>query len=260
MGADAIAEAARTVAASRLARGRLGRLAGIDDLEAGYAVQEAANRLLEGRLGPPAGCKIGGTTAAMRAYLGLPAPIAGAIFAGTVHACGARLALGGHVLPGIETEIAVRLGRRLGPRARAYDRDEVAAAVAAVLPAIEIVDNRYEDFAAVGGPTLAADNIFNAALVTGEPAADWTGLDLGALRARTIVDGETVGEGTADALLGHPLDALAWLVERWRSLGRALEAGSLVSLGSITPVIWLERPVLARIEVERLGAVEVGFA
>jgi 2-keto-4-pentenoate hydratase len=56
------------------------------------------------------------------------------------------------------------------------------------------------------------------------------------------------------------MDALAWLANRRSSLGLGLEAGTFVSLGSITPVQWVEKPSSFRIEVEALGAVEVAFA
>jgi 2-keto-4-pentenoate hydratase len=89
---------------------------------------------------------------------------------------------------------------------------------------------------------------------------DFNALDLGALRARTLIDGQEVATGLSDALLGHPMDALAWLANRRSRLGLGLEAGTFVSLGSITPVQWVEKPGTFRIEVEALGAVEVAFA
>ena len=76
----------------------------------------------------------------------------------------------------------------------------------------------------------------------------------------TLKDGKQVAEGLSDLLMGHPMDALAWLANRRSDLGLGLEAGSFVSLGSITPVQWVERPGAYRIEVEGLGAVEVSFA
>ena len=54
--------------------------------------------------------------------------------------------------------------------------------------------------------------------------------------------------------------ALAWLATRRSSLGLGLAAGTFVSLGSITPVQWVEVPGVWRIEVEALGAVTVAVA
>ena len=58
------------------------------------------------------------------------------------------------------------------------------------------------------------------ACVLGRPLLDWQGLDLAALTGRTWRDGALLAEGRSDALLGHPLDALAWLATK-RSQPRA---------------------------------------
>ena len=168
---------------------------------------------------------------------------------------------GDFVRLGIETEIAVRLGRDLPARAAAYGRAEAAAAVAALMPAIELVDDRYEDFATIGGPTQIADNAFDAGSVLGPEHSGWQALDLAALTARTWRDGVLVAEGRSDVLLGHPLDALAWIANRRSSLGLGLAAGSFVSLGTITPVQWAaDGPATYTIEVEQLGKVAVTVA
>ena len=69
----------------------------------------------------------------------------------------------------------------------------------------------------------------------------------------------TSAKGTGAALLGHPLDALLFAVEKRRQLSQGLEAGTFISLGTMTMPQWVERPLQARIEVEGLGAVEVTF-
>jgi 2-keto-4-pentenoate hydratase len=250
-------EAAASVVSARLGRRRLARLAGVVTLEEGYAVQQLANRRLELELGQRVGYKIGGTTEAMRRYINVPEPVAGEVFASQCHRSGAMVRRADYVRLGIETEIAVRLGEELPSRDRPYQRGDVADAVASVHAAIELVDDRYDGFTTIGGPTLIADNAFDAGSLLGEPVADWRGLDLGALTARTFRDGTLLATGLSDALLGHPLDALAWLASRRSRLGLELSAGTFVSLGTITPVVWVDGPGEFRIEVEGLGSVGV---
>ncbi|MBV8524194.1 MAG: hypothetical protein JOY71_19060 [Acetobacteraceae bacterium] len=124
-------------------------------LEDGAAVQVA---LAELRADTIAGFKIGATTKAMQTYLGLPGPAAGYIAAGGVRPGGARLGYAEFYNPGIECELAVRLGRDLpaGPRTRA----EAEEAVEELLAAIEIVENRYGDLAEFGTPALIAIKCF----------------------------------------------------------------------------------------------------
>ena len=125
------------------------------------------------------------------------------------------------------------------------------------MPSIELVDDRYDDFATIGGPTQIADNAFDAGCVLGPELIQWHGLDLAALTAHTWQDGTLLAEGLSDTLLGHPLDALAWLANRRSRLALGLAAGSFVTLGSITPVQWVAAPTMFRIEIEALGEVSV---
>ncbi|MCX8099632.1 MAG: hypothetical protein N3D77_00150 [Geminicoccaceae bacterium] len=253
------AEAAVQVIRHRLSGTPLGRIPGLVALDQGYAVQALANRALEKALGPVVGLKIGGTAENTRRLINVEEPVLGEVFASTVRRSPATLSRALFLKPGIETEIAVRLGRDLPPRPESYRREEVAAAIATIMAAIEVVDERYVDFKTVGGPTLAADNVYNAASVLGPERPFDGSLALERLAARTLVDGREVATGTGAALLGHPLDALLFAAEKRRRLGRGLEAGTFLSLGTMTMPQWAEGPASFRIEVEALGAVELAL-
>jgi 2-keto-4-pentenoate hydratase len=250
--ADAILEARR----ARRILAPLDALAPADT-EAGYKLQHEVAR----RLGadPPAGFKIGATTRQMQDYLGLPGPAAGFVAAEGLRPTAATLRFADFLNPGVECEVGLRLGRDLpaGP----CTRTQAEAAVAEVFPAIEVVERRYDDLAALGTPTLIADQVFHAAGALGAPAADWRARDLGAARGRMWVDGALRGEGHGRDLLGHPMEALAWLADSGaaRAFG-GLRAGQVVFLGSVTPPIWLEGPCAVRVEFDGLGTVELRFA
>lgn len=248
---------AEKVAANRL---NGGRLEGLDlNEDQGYDVQLAANATLAEKLGAVAGHKIGATAEGMRKLLNVPGPIAGDVFASTVHERKADLRLADYLRPGVETEIAVRINRDLTPDEAPWTRERIASAVEAVLPAIEIVDDRYVDFRSAGAGTIIADNAFNVGSILGRPTTDWQSLPLDKLTARTLIDGREVATGLSDELLGHPLNALVWLADRYAGLGWTLKAGRFVSLGTITPVQWITGPCEVRIQVEGLGGVEVVF-
>jgi 2-keto-4-pentenoate hydratase len=245
------------VAENRIKRGRLPGLELAEDV--GYAIQSDANVVLEMALGDVVGHKIGATAEGMRQLLNVPGPIAGDVFAETVHRSKATLKLADYVRPGVETEIAVRVARDLTPDEAPWTIERIAEVVAALMPAIEIVDDRYEDFKAAGAGTIIADNAFNAGSILGPETTDWQHLQLGRLTARTVIDGKEVATGLSSELLGHPLKALAWIADRYAGLGRTLKGEHFVSLGTITPVQWIESPCEVEIEVEGLGGVAVTF-
>ncbi len=226
------------------------------DVADGYRVQR---ELAEARGAiPPAGFKIGATTKQMQAYLGLAHPAAGFVPAGSLNADGFTAPFADFIGVGVECEVGVRLGRDLPftPTSRAA----AEAAVAEVFPAIEIVEKRYGDLAELGTPTLIADQVFHASGVLGRPTADWRALDLGAMRGELFVDGASRGGGHGRDLLGHPMEALAWLAGSGAAeVFGGLKAGQVVWLGSVTPPIWLDGPCEVRVAFEGLGEVRTRF-
>lgn len=229
-------------------------------LEQGYAVQEELHDLLgEKGFGEVVGHKIGCTTPVMQAYLGVPHPCAGGVFASTVYPRTAELGLGEFVAVGIECEIGVTIGSgMLG--ADPFTRDDVGQYVEACWASIEIVDNRYANFESLGTAALIADDFFNAGLVMGDPVRDWESVALGEIEGRVLVDGVEAARGRGDAILGHPFEALAWLATMKAQAGTPLEKGQLVTLGSVVKTIWIERrDTHVEIEFEGLGGCSVRF-
>lgn len=220
----------------------------------GYLVQDELHQLLAAAgLGPVAGHKIGCTTPVMQAYLGIPNPCAGGVFASTVHHGTARLRAGDYVRVGVECEIAVALGTDLAPRDAPFDRARVAPAVGACMAAMEVVDDRYLSYRDLGVPTLVADDFFDAGCVLGAPVTAWRALDLPALSGAMRINGVEVGRGQGRAIMGHPLEALAWLANARAARGLGLRAGEFVLLGSVVETRWLAPGDEVRIAIEGLG-------
>jgi 2-keto-4-pentenoate hydratase len=250
---------ATAIAAARLARTPLALVAGDApaDAAAGHAVQAAVHARLAGPLGGRVGWKIGCTTPVMQAYLRIPGPCAGGIFAADLRADGAVIAPAERLRPGVECEIAVRLARDLDARSGPVGPAEVAAALDCAMVAIEIVDDRYVDWTAVGAPLLIADDFFAAGCVLGPPVPASRLPDLAAVAGTTVVDGAEAGRGTGADVLGHPLAAVAWLAGHLAARGERVPAGEIVLCGSLVRTVWLATGARATIAVEGLGQVSV---
>ena len=225
-----------------------------------YAVQAALSERLAGTLGPVCGRKIGCTTPVMQRYLEIAHPCAGALYENRTHAAPATVAYADHWRPGVECEIAVRLGRPLPAAAAPYDRAAVAVAVEACMAAIEIVDDRYEDFRALDTPTLIADDFFSAGAVLGRPVAAWRDVDLAAAGGTMAINGTAVGAGTGADVMGHPFEALTWLANHAAASGRPLQAGDVVLTGSVVETKWVEAGDTVLVAIEGLGEAGVTFA
>src|SRR4051812_48064488 len=115
---------------------------GASDLAGAYAIQAAYVKRLQATLGQRVGYKIGLTSKRMQAMCGVDHPNSGVVFEKRLHKSGVELSLQRLGRLGIEFECCARLGRALAPRGHPYSLDEVAAAVDAVCPAFEVIDDR----------------------------------------------------------------------------------------------------------------------
>lgn len=262
MDEQAVQAAARHLAQARERGEAIGPLpAGLQPASEanGYAVQAALHALQAAEAGRVhAGWKLGCTTPVMQALVGVPGATYGGMAQAGLHTGDTHLAHATFRRPGVECEIALRLGRDLPPAGAPYEAAGLAGAVEAAMVAAEVVDDRYTDFRALGAPLLIADDFFHAAAVLGEPVPP-QGLDLAALEGVTTVDGAEAGRGHGRDALGHPLAALAWLANTLAAGGRGLAAGEMVLTGSVVATQWVGAGTAVTVHVERLGRLTLRF-
>ncbi len=262
---DQGAAAAAALVASRLAGRQLGPLApGLrpPNLDDAYRVQDLAHGLLRsagyGRIG---GWKIGCTTAVMQEYLGVDAPVAGAMLRSSMWHGRHRFVVSPPRILGVECEIAVRVGHHMDRRDQPYDVEEAAQAVSVVMAAIEVVEDRYEDHMSMDVPTLVADDFYHHASVVGDEF-EYEEIDPRLLKNVTSsmsINGEHVGSGRGSDILGDPLVALAWLASTLAQRDTPLLAGDVVSLGSLVRTHWVGAGDEVVVSSDVLGEVRASF-
>ena len=240
---DRLERAARRLMAEHMAGAAQANLAGDEaprDLAEAYAIQDRLQRLYLDRGERIAGWKVALTTPVMQRMVGVDHPCEGAIFASRLHRGTGRVKGADFHHLGVESEIAVELGRALDVAGGPWTRDSVGDAVAAVMAGIELVDDRACVYGTLDAGNLIADNAFNFGCVVGPPLAEWRPLDLAAVAGRMTINGKTAGEGKGGDVMGHPFEALAWLANSLNRRGRALAAGDIVMTGSIVSTKWLK--------------------
>lgn len=207
------------------------------DVDGAYRVQRIN---LEARLASGevlVGRKIGLTSQAMQAQLGVDRPDYGGLTDAMVIANGSTLALAETIAAKAEPEFAFRLCRPLGPDA---DLDAVRQAIDEVCLSVEIIDSRVAGWRIALADTIA-DNASCARIVCG-PWRDATPELLRALPGLSITlrrDGEQVGSGPGSAVLGDPLEAVRWLASALAAHGDGLREGDIVLAGSVCAAVAL---------------------
>lgn len=218
------------------------------DVAQAYAIQDC----VAGSFGSIGGWKVGAKGAQATPTC---APIPGELIRGdgcTIPASACRLR-------GAELELAVRIGADLPPRERPYSREDVASAIAAVMPVIEVVDSRFQEMPAQPPLSLLADCASNAGLVLGREAPGRLPQDPARQAARLAFDGRTVaqtlGGNTAQDLLG----VLTWLANHLPQRGMNLHRGQVVTTGTWTGLLFAPGPSSVEAELADYGRVGLRF-
>ena len=204
----------------------------LPDVEAAYAVQAAVVKRLEAARGPVAGRKIAWNSAAQLSALKLTEPGAAVVLGRQVLADGAVLKAADYATFAFEPEIAAVLRAPMAPREGGHDRASAAAATARLHPAFELLDQR--GFAGERPEAALAANVFNVGIVLGGPGLAPEGFDPDALRSVVTLDDAVLLDKAAAAPM-HPLDAVAFLANRFNRLGVTLAAGEVLLLGAHLP-------------------------
>jgi 2-keto-4-pentenoate hydratase len=229
------------------------------DMDFAYEVQDRLAAMLPGGAEPPVGFKIGLTTPRMQQMCGIDEPIVGMVFRGRLAASPAAVRVGDYVHVGIESEIALRIGRALpaGEAAAGLNAANVLAYVDGVCAAFELVDDSGADYGRLAAAPLVADNAWNAGLVTGPVRPVGGPGSLVGLKGELSRNGEVVDQGNSSDVLGDPANALAWVVRHLVRRGQALVPGQWVSTGSIVPTKFVEPGETWRFEVTGFAPVEL---
>ena len=211
-------------------------------IASGLAAQRAllAQRVQSGA--QQSGWKIGFGSPSGMELLGLDAPLMGHLLAeselfapdraepdqaGTDQAGPALLSLAGWTKPVIEAEIAVWIGTDVPP---GTPQNEIHHFLSGVGPAIEMADL---DHAPADPHRILAGNIFQRAYLLGVPDFELSIEGISALTAKFTHADEIVEVIDATALTGNLREVLAHAANTAPALGRGLQAGDVILLGSI---------------------------
>lgn len=244
--AERLDEAARTATAIRQLSAEVALTVGD-----AYTIQTANIDLRLGRGETLVGVKMGFTSRAKMVQMGVSDLIWGRLTSGMRLEDGGKVSVSSRVHPRIEPEVAFLLG---SPLSGAVSPAEAALAVAAVAPAMEVIDSRYEAFQ-FSLPDVVADNSSASGFVVG-PWCD-PHVDLANLGMVMEIDGRPAQIGSTAAILGHPLRSLAAASRLAAEQGMVLEEGWIVLAGGATAAVALQAGQHVRLVAEELGQVQL---
>jgi len=206
------------------------------DADGAYAVQTINTRYWEAQGRRIVGRKAGLTAKAVQAQLGVDQPDFGVLFDDMRVADGGRIDPANSLQPKAEAEIAFVLGSDLPDADTTVE--QVAAAVARVHTAIEIVDSRIADWKITFADTVS-DNGSSSYFVLADEGLPLEGLDLEGAAMEMEINGTVASTGNGAAALGNPLNAAAWLAQTLAARFEPLKAGDIILAGALGPMVAL---------------------
>lgn len=207
------------------------------------------------------GWKIAAFKKDMQRQLRAEAPIYGPVYRHLIAASPHTVQLASQCSPIPEAEFVAKLGANLPPRDAPYTRDEAMAAVASFHPGIELAECRFvhdDNFPPL--PAILADGAGGGGLVYGPEIADWRNRDLSGQTVRLLSDGRERRQGNAGDALGHPIEPVLWLANTLSRRGIGLEAGQVISTGTLTGMLAPKAGETFVADFGEFGAVSATYA
>jgi 2-keto-4-pentenoate hydratase len=212
-----------------------------DTIHAGLSIDEARRAQkdfvaqLIPKLGPRVGFKVGLTSKAVQESLGATDPVRGVLLRDMIRKDGAQVPANFGARPIWEPDLIVVV-KDAGIN-EAKTLLEVASHLSEVVAFIELPDRIIAETEKVDGNLITAINTSARLGVLGQrlkvdPTPEFVAA-LGKITATaTDQSGMELAKANGDALLGHPLNPVLWLIKELAATNEKLKAGDLISLGS----------------------------
>lgn len=221
-------------------------------VEEGYMIQEEIVRIKLSEGNKIVGPKMGLTSQAKMLQMGVNEPIYGYVFDYMLIDNSGKVSLNDLIHPKVEAEIAFVIGEDIeGP---GITGAQVLANTEAVIPALEIIDSRYENFDFTL-PDVVADNASTSRVVFGTKLTKPKLLDLELVGATLSINGEIKDLGAGAAVLGHPANAIAMLANMLARKGEKIRKGDIILSGALTGAVLLEKDDVVIGKFDGLGDV-----
>lgn len=226
------------------------------DWEDAYDIQwEIRRRKLE-RGHRVVGLKMGLTSWAKMKQMGVDTPIYAFLADYFSVSDGGEVDTSQLIHPKVEAEVSVVINKPLkGPGCHIA---EVMAAVDLVMPSVEIIDSRYENFR-FDLKSVIADNASSSRFVTGGNCRRLESLDLKTLGVVMEKNGEVVEVGAGASVLGHPLSSVALLANMLAERNEVIPAGTFIMTGGITAAVPVKAGDSIKVRYQELGELNMKF-
>tara|TARA_Y100001970_G_scaffold257152_1_gene335522 strand:- start:581 stop:1381 length:801 start_codon:yes stop_codon:yes gene_type:complete len=205
------------------------------------------------------GKKIGCTNEAAKIQLNIKDSFYGNMFSNNISKSNTIIDSNKYFSPFVEPEFSFVMKDELDFTKAPYNPETVYKSILAVLPSIEMVDSRYEDWTNIGVNNLIADNAVHAHWIYGEEKKELNLFNFNNHSVDLFINGKLIEKGNASAVMGNPINSLTWLINTLASAGKVLPKNNYISTGTCTKAIPISRGDKVTADFGKLGIVRFEF-
>lgn len=219
------------------------------DAAQAYAVQDAVAK----RSGPVGGWKVGAKAPDQT-------PNAAPIFKDLIRPAPAVWPGGSLHMRGVEAEIAFKIAEDIAPRPTLLAEREIFSVIESVHAAIEIVDTRLSNWREADRMWVLADSQSNGGLVFDPVGVPWRNDDFCNVAVELVINGQAAAAGRGGNPAGDLRRLLVWIVNHCALFRGGLTAGTIITTGSYTGMIFVDPGATVEARFSGLGAVSLHFS
>ena len=201
------------------------------------------------------GKKIGCTNKAAQIQLNVKESFFGNIFSDNISKSNCIINSKKYFSPYVEPEFSFIMKNELDISKAPYNVSTVYKSILAILPSIEIVDSRYEDWTSVGVNNLIADNAVHAHWVFGTKVNDLSNFNLNNHSVDLLINEQLIEKGNSNNVMGNPINSLTWLINNLALIGKELPKNHYISTGTCTKAIPISKGDNITADFGKLGTV-----
>ena len=203
------------------------------------------------------GKKVGCTNKLAQKQINVEEPFYGNLFSKYSELSGCSLKLNNFSKPYMEPEFSFRIKEDIDITKAPFTLDQIADLTDTVMGSVEIVDFRFNmEFKDIGINNLISTNAASEYWIKGLKEFRLKEINLSNHPVKVFINDKLIEEGNSSNVLENPLNSLLWLINKLALKGEALLKDNVVSTGTCTVAIPLEKKFNVRVDFANMGNVD----
>ena len=223
-----------------------------------YKIQEEINNTLsKNGLGKIIGYKIGCTNKAIQKELNVIEPIYGALFKNKIIKNNSNISIKNFIKVGVECEIYVTIAKKIINQDQ-LSKEKIENLFNYTGLSLEIVEDRFFEIKKNKIEHIIIDGSLGNSIILGKKTKHKFS-NYSKFIGRLFLNNKEIYSSFSNSILGDPLNALKWYFKKKLELKKTVNKGEIISLGSITPLLWINKPCTIKAKIDELGECSINF-